>query len=66
MDDTCINAINETNEISMNDDDNYIHKYYATFLSSNIHEYISSAKRKVCHQKNTILDLLLMKPKSFE
>ena len=37
----------------MNDDDNYMHKYYATFLSSNNHEDVSSrseydsAKRRV-------------------
>ena len=30
------------NEISMNDDDNFIHKYYAPFLSSKNHEYVYS------------------------
>ena len=34
-----IHSINSTNDISMNDDDNYIHKYYAPFLSSKNHEY---------------------------
>ena len=42
MDVTCIHSTNETNGISMNDDDNYFHKYYAQFLSSNIHEYVST------------------------
>ena len=31
---TSINYINETTGISMNDDNNYMHKYYAPFLSS--------------------------------
>ena len=68
---TCIHAINETNDISVNDDDNYIQKYYAPFLSSNIHEDVSSgieynsAKRRVRRQKNVILDLLLTKSKIF-
>ena len=38
MDVTYIHSINENNNVSMNDDDNYIHKYYATFLSSNNNE----------------------------
>ena len=49
----------------MNDDDNFIHKYYAPFLPSNNNEDVSygsiyySAKRTVrCHKK-IILDLLL-------
>ena len=42
MDVTSIHYINATNEISMNYDDNYIHKYYAPFLSSNNHEDVSS------------------------
>ena len=39
---TSIHSINATNDISMNDDYNFIHKYYAPFLSSNNHEDISS------------------------
>ena len=39
---TPIHFINATNYISMNDDDNFIHKYYAPFLSSNKHEDVSS------------------------
>ena len=31
VDFTCIHSSNETNKISMNDDKNYIHKYYAPF-----------------------------------
>ena len=66
-----IHYINTTNDISMNYDDNFIHKYYAPFLSSNNYEDVSSgseydsAKRRVCHNKNIILDLLLNKSKSF-
>ena len=37
-----IHSINGTNDISMNDDDNFIHKYYAPFLSSNNHEDVFS------------------------
>ena len=56
----------------MNNDKNYIYKYYAPFLSSKNHEYVSpgseydSSKRRVSHQKNIILDLLLDKSNSFE
>ena len=55
----------------MNDDDNYMHKYYTPFLSSNNHENESSgseydsAKRRVCRNKNIILDLLLDKNQRF-
>ena len=69
---TCIHDINETNERSINGDSNYIHKYYAPFLLSNIHEDLStgtlydSDKLRVCCQINIILDLLLRKSKSFE
>ena len=72
MDVISIHSINETNHISMNDDNNYIHKYYAPFLSSKNHKDISlgsdydSDKQKVHCQKNIILDLLLNKSKSFE
>ena len=51
--------------IYMNDDENYIHKYYAPFVSSKNHEDVSSGleydsvKRRLCGQKNMILDLLL-------
>ena len=56
----------------MNDEDNYIHKYCAPFLSSKNHEYVSSGseydseKRRVRHQKIIILDLLLHKSKGSE
>ena len=69
---TSIHSINETNDISMNDDDNFIHKYYAPFLSSKNHEDVSSgseydsAKRIFCLNKTIILDLLLNKSNSFE
>ena len=49
----------------MNDDDNYIHKYYAPFLSSKNHDDVSSGseyyseKGRVCRQKNNILGLLI-------
>ena len=39
---TSINSINATNDISMNDDDNYIHKYYTILLQSKNHEVVSS------------------------
>ena len=39
---TSIHSINAANYISMNYDDNYMHKYYAQFLSSNNHEDVSS------------------------
>ena len=38
---TSINSINETNYISMNDDDNFMHKYYAPFSSSNNNKDVS-------------------------
>ena len=37
-----IHSINATNDIFMNDDENFIHKYYAPFLSSKNHEDVSS------------------------
>ena len=48
----------------MNDDENFINKYYEPFLPSNNNEDVSSgseydpAKRRVRHNKNIILDLL--------
>ena len=39
---TSINSINATNYISINDDDNFNHKYYEPFLSSKNHEDVSS------------------------
>ena len=42
MDVTSIQYINGTNDISINDDANYIHKYYAPFLPSKNNEYVSS------------------------
>ena len=56
----------------MNDDENFIHKYYSPFLLSNNHEDVyfgpeyDSEKRILCHNKNMVLDLLLNKSKSFE
>ena len=56
----------------MNDDENVIHNYYATFLPSKNNKGVSSgseydsAKRRVRRNKNIILDLLLNKSKSFE
>ena len=56
----------------MNDDDNFIHKYYTPFVLSKNHEDVSSgseydsAKLTFSHHKNIILDLLLNKSKSFE
>ena len=64
---TSIHYTNKTNDISMNEYDNYTHKYYASFLSSNNHGDVSSgleydsAKQRVCHQKYIILDLLFKK-----
>ena len=55
----------------MNDDENFIHKYYARFLPSNNHEDVSSGsecdseKRRVRRNKNIISDLLLNKSKGF-
>ena len=54
---TYIHAINEINDIYMNDAENYTYKYYAPYLSSKNHEavysgtYYYSEKRRVCHQK---------------
>ena len=39
---TPILSINATNDISMKDDDNFIHKYYAPFLSSKKHDNMYS------------------------
>ena len=64
---TSTRSINGTNDISMNDDENFIHKYYAPFLPSKNHEDISSGseydsvKRRVRCNKKIILDLLLNK-----
>ena len=41
MDVKSIHSINANNDISMIDDDNFIHKYYVPFLSSNHHEDVS-------------------------
>ena len=55
-----IHYIKATNDLSMNDDDNFIHIYYAPFLSSENHEdiylrsYYDSAKRIFCQNKNII------------
>ena len=36
------NSINKTNDISMNENDKFIHKYYAPMLSSKNHKDVSS------------------------
>ena len=57
-----IHSINATNDIYMNDDENFIHKYYALFLSSKNCDDVpsgseyDSAKRRVRRNKNIILD----------
>ena len=69
---TSIQSINENNNISMNDDENSIHKYYAPLLTSKNNEDVSSgseydsAKRRVDCNKQIILDLLLNKSKGFK
>ena len=56
----------------MNDDEDFIHKCHASFLSSNNYEDVSlgsdydSVKRTVCRNKTIILDLLLNKSMIFE
>ena len=56
----------------MNDDENFIHKYYAPFLSSNKNEDVSSgseydlAKIIVHPNKKIIFDLLSNKSNSFQ
>ena len=63
---TYIQSININNEISMNDDENFIHKYYAPFLPSNNNEDVSSgseydeSKQRVRCHKNIILYLLYL------
>ena len=42
MDVASINYTITTNKISMNDDENFIHKYYAPFWLSKNHEDVSS------------------------
>ena len=42
MDVASIQYINVTNGISMNDDENFIHKYYAPFLPSKNNESLYS------------------------
>ena len=67
-----IQSMNETNGISMNEDGNFIHKYYAPFLISNNNEDVSSgseydSEKQIVHRnKKIIMDLLLKKSKSFE
>ena len=39
---TSIKSINVTNYIAMNDNENFIHKYYVLFLPSNNNEYVYS------------------------
>ena len=53
MDVTSIQSINGTNDISINDDENVIHEYYAPFLQSKNNEDVyfrseyDSEKRRV-------------------
>ena len=68
-----MNCINATNDITINDDENFINKYYAPFILSNNHKDISlldqnmiSENRILCRHKNIILDLLLKKSNSFK
>ena len=69
---TSIHSINATNDISMKGYGNFIHKYYASFLSSKNHKDLFSVseydsdKWRVCRNENIILDVLLNKSKSFE
>ena len=55
----------------MNDNETFIHKYYAPFLPSKNNEDVSSGseydsvKRRICRNKKIIFDLLLNKSKSF-
>ena len=69
---TYIHSINETNHISINYDNNYIHKYYASFLSSKNNEDLSlgseyDAEKQICFRlKNIILVLLLKQSNSFK
>ena len=61
MDATSIQYINGTNDISMNDDENFIHKYYAPFLQSKNNEDLSSrseydsSKLRVRRNKNIFI-----------
>ena len=36
----------------MNDDENFVRKYYSPFLSPENHEDVSSGSERVHHQKN--------------
>ena len=57
VDATSIKSMNGTNDICMNYNENFIHKYYASCLPSNNTEDVSSgseydpAKRRVRHDK---------------
>ena len=53
MDATSIQYINGTNAISMNDDKNSIHKYYAPFLPSNNNEDVSSRSEYNSAKRNS-------------
>ena len=61
---TYIHYINATNNIYMNNGDNFIHKYYAPLLSSKNNKDVyyaleyDSAKQRVRRNKKVILDLL--------
>ena len=68
---TSIQYIIETNDISMNDNETFIHKHYAPFLTSNNNEDVSSGseyyseKRRVRCNKKINMGLLLKKSKNF-
>ena len=72
MDVTSIQYINGTNYISINYNDNFIHKYYAPFLPSNNNEVVlsgseyNSEKHRLRHNNNIFYYFLLNKSKSFE
>ena len=69
---TSIQYISGTNGISINEDENFIHKYYVPFLPAKNNEdaysrsKYDSAKRRVRRNQKIILDLLWNKSKSFE
>ena len=61
MDAASFDSINENNDRSMNDDDNFFQTYYAPFFLSKNHEDLSSGseydseKQTFCSHKNIIL-----------
>ena len=60
---TYIHSINATNDISTNDDDNCMHKYYSLFLPSKNHEDVSSVSEYDSEKRrlfNNPLHLILL------